>query len=115
MTDYNDGNWHIWAGGECPVHPDSLVETVWKYKDDDEVRPTLGPGLARETIWEGNKHGDVIAFRVVKPYRKPLVFWANVYENGSAGVLYKTKEDAERAKLKPDSRTIKMVEVSEDE
>ena len=24
MVDYNDGNWHGWDGGECPVHPESV-------------------------------------------------------------------------------------------
>ena len=28
MTDYNDGKWHGWNGGECPVHPESELK-VW--------------------------------------------------------------------------------------
>lgn len=115
MTDYNDGKWHGWNGGECPVHPDSLVVTVWKYKDDDEVRQTLNRGPARENIWEGNEHGDVIAFCVLKPHREPIVFWANVYESGLPGAVYKTKEEAENARLVGKSKTTKFVEVFEDE
>ena len=26
MTGYNDGKWHGWNGGECPVHPKSRVQ-----------------------------------------------------------------------------------------
>ena len=33
MTNYNDGRWHGWNGGECPVHPETVVvvvtETHW--------------------------------------------------------------------------------------
>ena len=28
MTSYNDGKWHGWNGGECPVHPETEVEFV---------------------------------------------------------------------------------------
>ena len=40
-VDYNDGNWHGWNGGECPVHPDSEIAVKWMTRDglfgvDDE-------------------------------------------------------------------------------
>lgn len=28
MTDYNDGKWHGWNGGECPVDPQAEVR-IW--------------------------------------------------------------------------------------
>ena len=30
---YNDGKWHGWNGGECPVHPKTVVDYLWLYDD----------------------------------------------------------------------------------
>lgn len=73
MTDYNDGKWHGWNGGKCPVHPKSEVEAVcestchsgygrvtWKVAGDMTWSETLQP---------------IIAFRVVKEYREPREWW----------------------------------------
>lgn len=77
MTDYNNGEWHDWNGGECPVHPESVVEVrVWLagYGADGA---TNNAGMWR---WRHNGGmGDIIAFRVVTPYvepKKPCEFWA---------------------------------------
>ena len=65
MSDYNDGKWHGWNGGECPVHPESVVEcrgvsdAVWK---TDRPRS--------EVFWP-----NVIVFRVIKPYVEPREGW----------------------------------------
>lgn len=32
MTDYSDGEWHGWNGGECPVRPDGVVSIVSQEK-----------------------------------------------------------------------------------
>ena len=74
MTNYNDGNWHIWNGGECPVHPKSLVEAVWhdprrRHAGMSGPRPAKGenePTLA----WV-----HVVKFCVVKEYREPREWW----------------------------------------
>lgn len=72
MTDYNDEKWHGWNGGECPVHPKSVVEAVW-----------MSGGPFRS---EQRKAGDfrwdapvskIVAFRVVKEYRVPREWWIN--------------------------------------
>jgi hypothetical protein len=64
MTDYNDGKWHGWNGGKCPVHRDSLVEVVCR--DDAET------DYAQEFAWHHDGHtDDIIAFRVVRAYREP--------------------------------------------
>lgn len=75
MTDYNDGKWHGWNGGDCPVHPLSKVEARLR---------AVGQGLDGETHnasrWSW-KHGflephlEIIAFRVVGAYREPLERW----------------------------------------
>ena len=77
MTDYNDGNWHAWHGGECPVHPKTTVEAVWHdprmdtagFQPERTAREDEGPRLA----WS-----HVVKFRVVKAYGEPREGWAVV-------------------------------------
>ena len=69
MTDYNDGNWHGWNGGECPVHPLSLVEVRFVDGDRTHFRQT---DTAGEHVWEWtDDYDDIVVFRVVKPYVEP--------------------------------------------
>ena len=72
MTDYNDGKWHGWNGGECPVHPKSVVEV--RYEDSSYNGIDQGKGLDYGWIKFANKRG-ICAFRVVKEYREPREFW----------------------------------------
>lgn len=60
MTDYNDGKWHGWNGGECPVDPASVIDVHYVN--------ALG-GYGRD---EGRQAGQHIwalgcLFRVTKP------------------------------------------------
>ena len=71
MTNYNDGLWHGWNGGECPVHPNSVVEAVWT-ACGGAVRSEQRE--ARKFAWGANA-SKIIAFRVVKEYREPREFW----------------------------------------
>lgn len=76
MTDYNDGTIHGWNGGDCPVHP----ETVVKFWTDGG---SYGECRAGKLRWKHKKlAGDIIAFRVVKQYVEPKVIWVNEYANG---------------------------------
>lgn len=112
--DYNDGNWHGWNGGECPVHPKSLIEYFW----------AAGPhhGMKERIAGEDEKQsypswsGQLKAFRVVKPYREPRVWYA------VGETLHDTAEKAEKflAELLREHgdtfnawRVIKVVEVLE--
>lgn len=75
--DYNDGMWHGWTGGDCPVHEKSVVEAMWCDSGGEIIR--IGPMKARRIAWGGqyNREGTdpVFAFRVVKEYRKPREIW----------------------------------------
>lgn len=87
MIDYNDGEWHGWDGGECPVHPNSLIEirTPSGYHETDR--------RAGITAW-----ADPKLFRVTKPYvepPKPREFWVNEYPSGLGGV-YNSIEAADK-------------------
>ena len=68
MTDYNDGRWHGWNGGECHVHPESVVQWV-------NTAGTVGKMKAGALLWNNDQH-PVCAFRVVKAHRDPRTFWA---------------------------------------
>jgi hypothetical protein len=74
MTDYNNGEIHGWNGGDCPVHPESVVE-IW-------LRSGGGPEKQPAGFWRW-KHleekGDIIAFRVVEQHVEPKTIWVNEY------------------------------------
>ena len=83
MTDHNDGNWHGWNGGECPVHPKSVVEAVWH----DPLRSTAGvtgPCPAKVENEPTLAWSHVVKFRVVKVHREPREWWVRVDQYGSA-------------------------------
>jgi hypothetical protein len=104
MTDYNDGKWHGWNGGECPVHPKSVVVVV------------TGRGQATEPAgdfgWNDNDT-PIVAFRVIKPYIEPREFWVNVYPNGDIGRPHLSKNGAEMC-CEPGGTTIQLREVIEE-
>lgn len=64
MTDYNDGKWHGWNGGECPVHPLSEVR-IWDCNSQQDLQ---FPAQCAHWSFSG-------AFRVVKEYREPREWW----------------------------------------
>ena len=72
MTDYNDGKWHGWNGGGCPVHLRSLIDPIWT--DGRQAKLAL-ICAAGDVSWSGPF--DVpVAFRVVKAYREPRECWS---------------------------------------
>ena len=74
-ADYNDGLWHGWNGGECPVHPRSKVE--WVAIEGRNI------AVARALNWAIKATVPIIAFRVVEEYREPREFWvAKTAPNG---------------------------------
>lgn len=68
MTDYNDGNWHRWNGGECPVHPKSVVGVMLRYPVDEDGDMI---DIAGNWEWGHRGGGDITYFRVVTPYVEP--------------------------------------------
>ena len=70
MTKYNDGNWHGWNGGECPVHPDTIVEAL----SYDWNRPNFIELPAKDLGWHDDDR-PIIAFRVVKEHREARELW----------------------------------------
>lgn len=78
MIDYNDGKWHGWNGGECPVHEEMIGDL---------------------TYWDGVTYTGVrmvqfdwsipMLFRVTKPYTEP--------REGYAVTLFRTAREAKVA------------------
>lgn len=90
--DYNDGKWHGWNGGECPVDPDSEIEVRWANPQESRVNHS---GLAcrwDSRCWHNiSPFGRIIAFRVTKPAPpQPRDFWLRFDMNGTLPVVYAT-------------------------
>jgi hypothetical protein len=97
MTNYNDGEWHFWNGGECPVHPKTMIEFVYHdgAKSVGYNKCCAGPhdDTYAHAAWE-----RVIRFRVVIPYvepKPPLEHWS-VYFGDMIGGSW-TDEGAARS------------------
>ena len=104
-TDYNNGQIHGWNGGECPVHPETVVK-FWM-RDGYSVPEGIGKSLRWSAL---SASSDIIAFQVVKPYVEPKVIWVNEYPSGA--VCYETKEDAKASREEGCTRiAVKHVEV----
>ena len=67
MTNYNDGKWHGWNGGERPVHPNTVVDVFFA-----DGRKGSSKEEAKVLRWSRiSSIGDIVAFRVVKEHREP--------------------------------------------
>jgi hypothetical protein len=67
------GQWIGWNGGECPVHPKTVVECVWH--DGRKIVQNKGP--ADDYIWDKGKY-ITIAYRIIREHKeppKPREFW----------------------------------------
>jgi hypothetical protein len=83
MTDYNDGNWHGWNGGECPVHPQTEVSAT------HVCGTTLILWPACRVDWE-----QPLLFRVTKPEPKqPREFWIAFKAGYVIDVVYEKPND----------------------
>lgn len=77
MTNYNDGKWHGHNGGECPVHPETVVHAV--YQNTHSFGEITGKAV--DVAWDH----PIIAFRVIKEHKQPREFWIH------AGQIYMSK------------------------
>ena len=91
MTKYETGVWHGWNGGECPVHPQSVVQVQ---------HVTRCETVASELAWMHNGLiGDIIAFRVVKEHKEPREFLAVEFNSGSYVMWMSCEPNADGAVL----------------
>lgn len=107
MSDYNNGQIHGWNGGDCPVHPHTVV-SVWK-------RSWSGAwsGKAGNVCWDhGDCVSDIIAFQVVKQYVEPKVIWVNEYRTTKSG--WDSEADAKKYAIDATRVAVKYVEARDD-
>ena len=88
MTNYNDGKWHGWNGGECPVHPESEIEVIFSNSFGDLMRDFR---TASDHLWnpEGMRKADTFAFRVTKDHREPKEYTIDPRKN----IIWYSSED----------------------
>ena len=82
VNKYNNGEWHGWNGGDCPVHPNSEVYVMF---NSGEVARGFN---ADEWDWSHNISTKLVAFRVTKPYvesKEPREFWIT---SGTLGYVH---------------------------
>ena len=71
MTNYNDGNWHVWAKHEKPpLHDLTRIKRVYINVHGDLREDVKQDFSVHSCSWSGD--GVVLAFRVVKEHREPL-------------------------------------------
>lgn len=92
MTDYNDGKWHGYDGGGCPVDERSIVQiqTASETRLEVNKEPESHHREAKSWVWSiDGDGGDIIAFRVTKPYvepREPIEVWVGLEGRAIAAV-----------------------------
>ena len=66
-SEYKEGVWYGWNGGECPVHPRTIVEISTRMGAQE---------AATASAWTWHMSANpIIAFRVIKQHREPLDVW----------------------------------------
>lgn len=85
--DYNDGQIHGWNGGDCPVHPETVVKVWFEVSLNTLQRAGDLDWKVRDEDW------SIIAFQVVKQHVEPKVLWVNEEADG-IHVAYDSEEKA---------------------
>jgi hypothetical protein len=74
--------WIGWNGGECPVHPNTVVEVIGygcygkSFRHEDKTAGHLD--------WYSDDDGSIVAYRVIKEHKLPREFW--IFVNTYGGV-----------------------------
>lgn len=68
MTNYNDGKWHGWNGGECPVHPETVVDFI---AGSGNMSSMWREMTARQISWTTHTG----CFRVIKEHKPAREWW----------------------------------------
>ena len=109
---YVKGQWYGWNGGECPVHPETIVDVVCNDLRCYESVRACGKERAGDWCWSDDSE-PIITFRVVKHHVEPRVIWVNEYLNND-WYVHQTKEDAiQYAGGRPTRVAVRYVEASE--
>ena len=63
-------HWYGWNGGECPVHPETVVECAF-----DDGLPDLCITAKRANDYCWGPISTIIVFRIIKLHVEPREFW----------------------------------------
>lgn len=104
MTNYNDGKWHGWNGGKCPVHLETEVDFM---REDGSLSLSR---LAMEVDWDHYyDNNNILVFRVAKEYKELREFWVVIYD----GTAWDTEDQAYRQAAHSESIVVHVREVIE--
>lgn len=73
---YNDGKWHQWNGGECPVHQKSIVEMIAELNHG-----RIDPGRPASSFDWDHDPNPILVFRVTDEYvapKEPRELWVSL-------------------------------------
>ena len=88
---YTEGQWYGWNGGECPVHPETVVDVIRETSKGHVV--SYYKRCACEWCWSSDDEQPIGAFRVIKHHIEKKVIWVNEYYD-ICWSAYETKEEA---------------------
>lgn len=74
MSNYNDGKWHGWDGGECPVHTESVIEYLWNGSSGVHHEKNIKAGECLSAFTTTGKY-YMIAFRIIREHRESREWW----------------------------------------
>lgn len=89
MTDYKEGKWYGWTGGNSPVHPDSIITVKWSCNG---VETSEYPA---KNFSDYQWQDAICAFRIVKLHREPREWWITGCDSRGYGDLWPTRAEAE--------------------
>ena len=91
---YNDGLWHGWNGGECPVDPGTMINAIF-----DDKSGFVGDKTERADFFRWDGSLAPVAFRVVHPAPpQPRTIYL-CEDPGLIPTIHKTAIDATKAAL----------------
>lgn len=112
-SEYEVGKWYGWNGGECPVHPQTVVQ-VRLYDQNADTCDMVQP--AADWNWSHTSLSEIVAFRIVTPYVEPKPkreCWI-VFGGDSIVAACKTENDAKNLVGRPYNwSVVRMVEANE--
>jgi hypothetical protein len=81
-TNYNDGQWHGWSSGECPVHPNTKVRVMLSsgFFDKYDIE-------AEDLEWD-HKTKNIVAFKVTEEYKEPREYWLCYNQQGDEAYVH---------------------------
>ena len=121
MTDYLNEFTPDWPHGHVLVHDNGdTVPFIVKVTDWPGKYSIWGHEVGQEGFWRfpadgSSEYGDVRLRNAAPPKRKPREWWVNIYQGGTPGVAYATREIADDRRRENRLECIRVREVLDGE